>query len=265
MLQLQAVTKTFLANTPNALRALAGIDLHLAEGEFVTVIGSNGAGKSTLLKSITGLVTPDSGTIRLAGQDITRAPVHARAAFIGRIAQDPQESSCASMTIAENLAMAAMRGTPRGLSSAVTAARRTAFHTMLAETGLGLEARLDARMGTLSGGQRQAVALLMATIGSPKLLLLDEHLAALDPRAAELVMRLTARRIAAGRLTTLMITHDMRAALAWGSRLVMLHAGRVILDVGGAEKAALGVADLVARFHAASGEDFSDDRALLTP
>jgi putative ABC transport system ATP-binding protein len=265
MLELRAIAKTFMPGTANAMRALDGIDLALAEGEFVTVIGSNGAGKSTLLKTITGLVPPDAGSVRLAGRDITREPVHARAGLIGRIAQDPQESSCASMTIAENLAMAACRGQRRGLSLAVTPARRLQFRDLLTETGLGLEARLDTRMGTLSGGQRQAVALLMATLAQPKLLLLDEHLAALDPRAAALVMALTARRIAAFRLTALMVTHDMRAALAWGSRLVMLHAGRIILDVTGPEKAALDVTELIARFHAASGAELTDDRALLTP
>ena len=265
MLELRGVAKTFMPGTANAMRALDGIDLALAPGEFVTIIGSNGAGKSTLLKAITGLVTPDAGTIRLDGQDITRLKVHARAGMIGRIAQDPQDSSCASMTIAENLAMAALRGRRRGLALAVNQARRTLFRDLLAETGLGLETRLDTRMGTLSGGQRQAVALLMATLAQPSLLLLDEHLAALDPRAAELVMALTARRIAAGALTALMVTHDMRAALAWGSRLIMLHAGRIILDVAGAEKSALTIPDLVARFHAASGAAFADDRALLTP
>jgi putative ABC transport system ATP-binding protein len=264
MLDLAGVGKTFGAGGEAEVRALDGIDLVLQAGEFVTVIGSNGAGKSTLLRAITGHLPPDRGSIRLAGADITRAPVHARAGLIGRIAQDPQESSCASMTIAENLAMAALRGRRRGLARAVTRARRAAFRTALAETGLGLEARLDARMGTLSGGQRQAVALLMATLAAPRLLLLDEHLAALDPRAAGLVMDLTARLVVEGGLTTLMVTHDMRAAIAWGSRLVMMHAGRIVLDVAGAEKAALTVAALVDRFHTVSGADMTDDRTMLT-
>lgn len=240
------------------------VSIAVTQGALVTVIGSNGAGKSTLLRCITGHEMADRGTIMLGGQDITRAPVHARAAVIGRIAQDPRESSCASMTIAENLAMAGMRGARRGLGLAVTAARRAAFQADLAATGLGLEERMGARMGTLSGGQRQAVALLMATLAAPRLLLLDEHLAALDPRAAAQVMDLTARRIAAAGLTALMVTHDMRAAIAWGSRLIMMHAGRIVLDVTGAEKSALTVADLVARFHRASGADITGDRALLT-
>lgn len=242
-------------------RALDGIDLSVEAGSFVTVIGSNGAGKSTLLRCITGHETADEGRIRLGGEDISGLPVHRRAARIGRIAQDPRESSCASMTVAENLAMAARRGQSRGFGVGVTPTLRRRFAEALAETGLGLEARMDARMGSLSGGQRQAVALLMATLAAPALLLLDEHLAALDPRAAGLVMELTARRIAEGRLTALMVTHDMRAALAWGDRLVMMHAGRIVLDVAGAEKAGLTVAGLVERFHALGAVS---DRGLLT-
>ena len=259
-LELRGLAKTFAE-----VRALDGITLALAPGEFVTVIGSNGAGKSSLLKAITGHLTPDRGTILLNGADITRAPIHRRATRIGRIAQDPQESSCASMTIAENLAMAALRGHPRGLGRAVTPQRRAHFRDLLAETGLGLQDRLDTRMATLSGGQRQAVALLMATIANPGVLLLDEHLAALDPRAAALVMALTAARVTQDRLTTLMITHDMQAAITWGSRLIMMHAGRIVLDVSGTEKAALTIPGLVERFHAVSGTILADDRALLTP
>ena len=262
-LELRGVEKRF-GSGPDAVRALAGIDLALEAGSFVTLIGSNGAGKSTLLRAISGHAPPDGGTIRLGGADITRAPVHARAARIGRIAQDPGESTCATLTIAENLALAARRGQPRGLSRGVTPARRAAFAAALAEAGLGLEDRLDARLATLSGGQRQAVALLMATLGDPALLLLDEHLAALDPRAAGLVMDLTRRRIEAAGLTAVMVTHDMRAAIAWGSRLLMMHAGRVVLDIRGPAKAALTVADLVARFHDAAGRPLDDDRALLT-
>ena len=247
------------------VRALDGVELRVGAGEFVTVIGSNGAGKSTLLRVVTGQVGVDRGAVWLGREDVTRLGVAARAGWIGRIAQEPRESSCASMTIAENLAMAAMRGRARGLGRAVTEARRAEFRGLLAETGLGLEARLDAPMGTLSGGQRQAVALLMATIGRPKLLLLDEHLAALDPRAAGLVMDLTARRIAEGGLAALMVTHDMAAAIRWGSRLVMMHGGRVVLDVDGAAKAGLTVQGLVERFHVASGAVLADDRALLTP
>ncbi len=263
-LELRGLTRVFNRGGADATTALAGIDLVLEAGDFVTLIGSNGAGKSTLLRCITGHEAPDSGQIILGAADITGLPVHRRAARIGRIAQDPRESSCASMSIAENLAISAMRGQNRGFGRAVIASRRAQFRALLAETGLGLEDRMDARMGTLSGGQRQAVALLMATLAEPGLLLLDEHLAALDPRAAALVMELTARRIATNHLTSIMVTHDMQAAIAWGSRLVMMHAGRVVLDVRGAEKSALTVAGLVARFRAASGAALASDRALLT-
>jgi len=265
MLVLRNLAKTFLAGTPNAATALDGIDLELRDGEFVTVIGSNGAGKSTLLKAIAGLVEPDRGSIELDGRDITREPVWRRAALIGRIAQDPQESTCAAMTIAENLAMALKRGQPRGLRRAVTPALRERFRAALAEVGLGLEGRLDARLGTLSGGQRQAIALLMATLTHPRLLLLDEHLASLDPKTGEAVMAMTAGIVAAGQLTTLMVTHNMQEAIRWGSRLVMMHAGRVILDVGGAEKSQLTVAALVEKFHQASRSALAEDRLLLTP
>ena len=263
MLVLERVTKSFLAGTPNAVRALDGVSLDVAAGDFVTVIGSNGAGKSTLLKAIAGLVVPDSGRIALDGRDITREPVHRRAGLIGRIAQDPHESTCAAMTIEENLAMAAKRGQARGLSRAVTASARAAFRSALTPIGLGLEGRLAARVGTLSGGQRQELALLMATLAGPRLLLLDEHLASLDPKTAEIVMALTARLVAEGRLTTLMITHNMHEAIRWGSRLVMMHGGGIIFDAAGAEKAALTVPALVEKFHAASRQELTDDRMLL--
>jgi putative ABC transport system ATP-binding protein len=263
MLALQHVSKSFLAGTPNAVTALAALSLDVAAGDFVTVIGSNGAGKSTLLKSIAGLIQPDGGRIVLDGRDITREPVYRRAAAIGRIAQDPHESTCAAMTIEENLAMAARRGRPRGLSRAIRPATRAAFRDMLAPIGLGLEARLAARVGTLSGGQRQALALLMATLAGPRLLLLDEHLASLDPKTAEIVMALTARLVGEGRLTTLMITHNMHEAIRWGSRLVMMHAGRIIFDAAGSEKAALTVPALVEKFHQASRQALTDDRMLL--
>ena len=263
MLALEGVTKTFMAGTPNAVRALDALDLTLAAGDFVTVIGSNGAGKSTMLRTIAGLVEPEQGTVRLDGADITHEKVHRRAAAIGRIAQDPHESTCAVMSIAENLAMAARRGQRRGLSRAVTAELRERFGAALATIGLGLEARLDARVGTLSGGQRQALALLMATLARPKLLLLDEHLASLDPKTAEAVMQLTDRLVREGSLTTLMVTHNMHEAIRWGNRLVMMHAGRVVLDVAGADKAGLTVPGLVERFHAVSHETLSDDRVLL--
>jgi len=263
MLALSQVTKTFMAGTPNAVRALDRVSLMLHAGDFVTVIGSNGAGKSTLLNAIAGLVLPESGRIELDGVDITVAPVHRRSALIGRVAQNPLDSTCASMSIAENLAMAASRGASRGLRRAVTVARAQAFRARLATVGLGLELRADARIGTLSGGQRQAVALLMATSAEPRLLLLDEHLANLDPRTATLVMALTGRLIEEGGLTTLMVTHNMAEAIRWGNRLVMLHEGRIAFEVSGSEKAALTVGDLIERFHAAIGSDLVDDRVLL--
>jgi len=243
ILELHRISTTFLRGTANAVKALDQLSLAVAPGEFVTIIGSNGAGKSTLIKSIAGLAPPDEG------RDITPLPVYARAAAIGRIAQDPAESTCAVMTIEENLAMAARRGQARGLRLAVDDRARERFRAALAPIGLGLEARLAARVGTLSGGQRQALALLMATISGSRLLLLDEHAASLDPKTAEIVMALTARLVEERGLTTLMVTHNMQDALRWGNRLVMLHAGRVLFDARGAEKAALTVPGLVERFH----------------
>jgi putative ABC transport system ATP-binding protein len=210
-------------------------------------------------------VLPDAGSVRFDGLDITKAPVHRRARAIGRIAQDPAESTCAVMTIAENLAMAEKRGGRRGLKLAVNAGGRQRYGEALAAIGLGLEARLDTRVGQLSGGQRQALALLMATLSGSRLLLLDEHLASLDPRAAEIVMSLTGRLVADRRLTTLMVTHNMQDAIRWGSRLLMMHAGRVVFEAAGAEKAGLDVGRLVEKFHAASRDALVDDRVLLTP
>jgi putative ABC transport system ATP-binding protein len=259
MLVVQEVSKSFMS-----VRALDRVSLTFAVGDFVTLIGSNGAGKSTLLNVIAGLVLPDSGRIKLDGNDLTDAPVHRRGEFIGRIAQNPLDSTCSSMSIAENLAMAASRGHTRGLRRAVTTARAVAFRHRLAEVGLGLEQRADARIGTLSGGQRQAVALLMATSASPRLLLLDEHLANLDPRTAGVVMALTARLIAEAHLTTLMVTHNMAEAIRWGNRLLMMHEGRIVFDIGGEEKATLTVDALIDRFHAAIGAELTDDRVLLS-
>lgn len=264
MLRLTDIRKTYGRGTPTEVTALAGVNVDVPAGQFVTLIGSNGAGKSTLLKTVLGLVTPDAGRVELGGRDVTREPVHARAREVGRIAQDPHESTCAGMTIEENLAMAARRGQPRGLRRAVTEARRVELRHRLADVGLGLEDRLGVRVGTLSGGQRQALALLMATLGSPKVLLLDEHLASLDPRAAEAVMRLTARLVAEHRLTTLMVTHNMHDAMRWGNRLLMMHEGRVILDVAGDAKARLTAESLVAKFYEASGAELAIDRMLLT-
>ena len=264
MLSLRSISKYFHRGTPNEIRALDNVSLEVAEGDFVTMIGSNGAGKSTLLGTISGLALPDAGTIALDGRDITRAPPFRRAAAIGRIAQDPGDSVCAGMTIEENLAMAARRGQTRGLRRAVTAAAGAHFKQVLAAIGLGLETRLTARVGTLSGGQRQALALQMATLSGARLLLLDEHLAALDPRIAETVMTLTARLVSERRLTTLMVTHRMQDAIRWGNRLVMMHAGRIIFEARDAAQAALTVDALVAKFHEAGG-DLNEDRVLLAP
>jgi putative ABC transport system ATP-binding protein len=263
MLALREVSKTFMAGTADAVRALDCVSLIVKPGDFVTIIGSNGAGKSTLLNAIGGLVLPDQGRIELDGGDITMAPVHRRGALIGRVAQNPLESTCASMSIAENLAMAARRGGARGLRRAVTTARAHAFRGRLASMGLGLEQRIDARIGTLSGGQRQAIALLMATSAAPRLLLLDEHLANLDPRTANVVMTLTGRLVGEASLTTLMVTHNMAEAIRWGNRLIMMHEGRIAFEVRGDEKAALTVGGLIDRFHAAVGADLVDDRVLL--
>jgi putative ABC transport system ATP-binding protein len=265
VLVLDGIAKTFLARTPNSVRALDGVSLTLAKGDFVSVIGSNGAGKSTLLKTISGMVVPDSGCITLDGLDITREPVHRRAALIGRVSQDPMESTCASMSIAENLAMAARRERARGLGRAITPSRRAEYQRRLRAIGLGLEDRLDARLGMLSGGQRQAVALLMATMAHPCLLLLDEHLANLDPRTAKMVMALTTTLVEESNLTTFMVTHDMGEAIRSGNRLLMIHAGQIIFAAEGAAKASLTVADVIDRFHAASGAALTSDRTLLLP
>jgi putative ABC transport system ATP-binding protein len=262
MLSLRAISKYFNRGSPNEVCALRDLDLEVAEGDFVTVIGSNGAGKSTMLGVVSGRVMPDAGAVVFAGRDITRVPAFRRAADIGRIAQDPGESVCAGMTIEENLAMAARRGQTRALRRAITAAGRAHFADVLARIGLGLETRLSARVATLSGGQRQALALQMATLSGARLLLLDEHLAALDPRTAETVMTLTARLVSERGLTTLMVTHKMQDAIRWGNRLAMMHGGRIIFEARDAEKAALTVDALVAKFHRAGG-DLSEDRVLL--
>ncbi len=264
MLALEHVTKTFASGGAAEVKALDDLSLAIGDGDFVTVIGSNGAGTSTLLKAIVGLAQPESGRVTLDGRDITRDPVHRRAGLFGRIAQDPNDSTCAGMTIEENLAMAAKRGQPRGLRRAVTPELRERFRGALAEIGLGLESRLDTRIGLLSGGQRQTIALLMATLAGPRLLLLDEHLAALDPKTAELVMALTDRLVGERRLTTLMITHNLGDAIRWGNRLVMMHRGKIIFEAAGAAKAQLSVGGLVQKFHEAGHIDLADDRMLLS-
>lgn len=263
MIKLSSVYKVFFPGTPNEILALRNINLHIRPGDFITVIGSNGAGKSTLLKVISGGEMADEGRITIAGKDVTDCPEHQRAADLGRIDQNPLTGTAAEMTIEENLALAYLRGKKRGLGLAVTGNRQKYFREVLAETGLGLEERLQTPVGTLSGGQRQALALVMATLALPKLLLLDEHTAALDPQAARQIMETTARLVQAKSLITLMITHNMEQALSFGNRLMMMHRGRIVLDIAQEEKRQLSVPQLIAKFTAASGSALADDRMLL--
>ena len=263
MIKLERLTRYFLPNTPNEVKALDDLSLEVHEGDFITVIGSNGAGKSTLLKAIAGVVAVDEGRIEIDGRDVTRLPEHRRAGEIGRVDQDPMASTASLLTVEENLAMAEMRGRPRLLARAVTAPRRARFRETLVEVKLGLEDRLQVRVGTLSGGQRQALALVMATAARPKLLLLDEHTAALDPSTARTVMEITNSLVTRHRLTTLMVTHNMDQAIRWGNRLIMMHRGRVVMDIAGQEKTRLTVPELIEKFGQVSGSVFDDDRALL--
>jgi putative ABC transport system ATP-binding protein len=248
MLRIKGLRKTFNAGTPDEKRAIDDLDLHLASGDFVTVIGSNGAGKSTLLNLISGAYTADGGEIYIDGERVTGQSEHRRAAYLGRIFQDPLMGTAASMSIEENLAMAELRGQPRGLRWGVTGKRRRAYRRRLEKMGLGLETRLKHSVSLLSGGQRQSLTLLMATLNLPKLLLLDEHTAALDPKTARTVMALTKEIITSNRLTALMVTHNMAQAIRYGNRMIMLHEGRIQFDVGGEEKQALTVQEVVARF-----------------
>ncbi|SFR10011.1 ABC transporter ATP-binding protein [Desulfoscipio geothermicus] len=263
MINLTGINKYFFVNTPNEIKALDNINLQVNPGDFITIIGSNGAGKSTLLKAVAGVIPVDSGCIEIDGQDVTNLPEHRRAGDIGRIDQDPMASTAAELTIEENLAIACLRGQRRALARAVTRPRLERFRQALRDTGLGLEDRLRVPVGTLSGGQRQALALVMATMTRPRLLLLDEHTAALDPKAASLVMDITERIVNRHQLTTLMITHNMEQALRFGNRLIMMHRGRIILDIGSDEKNRLTVAELIAKFASCSGTVFDNDRALL--
>ncbi|MBZ2197108.1 ABC transporter ATP-binding protein [Occultella gossypii] len=262
MLDLTSVSKTFFAGTVNERRALTDVSLSLAPAEFTTVIGSNGAGKSTLLNLVAGALLPDSGTIGIDGADVTRLPDHRRAAYIGRVFQDPMAGTATTMTIEENLSIALARGRGRGLRMGVTRAKRAFFEAELASLELGLERRLKTVVGLLSGGQRQALSLLMATFSEPKILLLDEHTAALDPSRAELVTRLTSEAVERHHLTTLMVTHNMDQALRLGTRLIMMHEGRIVVDVAGEQKQRATVADLLGAFEKVKGAGF-DDRTLL--
>ncbi|MBQ9084650.1 MAG: ATP-binding cassette domain-containing protein [Clostridia bacterium] len=264
MLKITDLHKTFNPGTINAKKALNGLTLTLEEGDFVTVIGGNGAGKSTMLNAIAGVFIPDEGSIEIDGVDVTDLPEYKRAKYLGRVFQDPMMGTAPDMEIAENLAIARRRGTRRRLIWGLPKAEREGYRELLCELGLGLEDRLSSKVGLLSGGQRQAITLLMATINKPKLLLLDEHTAALDPKTAATVLEITDRIVRENNLTTIMITHNMRDAIKHGNRLIMLHEGRVIVDVRGEDKEKLTVEDLLAMFARASGDEFSSDRAMLS-
>lgn len=263
MLELKNISKTFNAGTVNEKVALDNINLTLNDGDFVTVIGGNGAGKSTMLNAIAGVWQPDCGNIIIDGTDITNMPDYKRAKFLGRVFQDPMMGTAANMLLEENLSLANRRGKSRGLRWSITSSERRKYREMLSELGLGLEDRLSTRMGLFSGGQRQAVTLLMATMNSPKLLLLDEHTAALDPKTAAKVLELSDKFIKENNLTALMVTHNMKDAIAHGNRLIMMNAGRIIFDVSGEEKQKLTVEMLLEQFSKASGAEFANDRALL--
>ncbi len=263
MLEIKNATKIFNPGTVNEKIAIDGVSLTLNDGDFVTVIGSNGAGKSTLLNAVAGVFRLDGGSVVINGSDITNMPEYKRAKFIGRVFQDPMIGTAADMQIEENLALAARRGKSRTLRWAITKKEREKYKNFLSTLGLGLEDRLTAKVGLLSGGQRQSLALLMATINNPQLLLLDEHTAALDPKTAATVLDITERIVDEDRLTTLMVTHNMRDAIAHGNRLIMMNAGRIIFEVSGEEKKKLTVESLLAKFAEASGSEFSNDRALL--
>ena len=263
MLEVKGIYKTFNPGTVNEKHALNGVDLTMEDGDFITVIGGNGEGKSTLMNAIAGVWPIDEGSIVIDGTDITRLPEHKRAAFIGRVFQDPMMGTAATMGIAENLALARRRGKTRTLRTGITKAERDEYRELLKTLGLGLEDRLTSKVGLLSGGQRQALTLLMATLIKPKLLLLDEHTAALDPKTAAKVLDATDRIINQDNLTTLMITHNMRDAIAHGNRLIMMHEGRIILDIRGEDKKHLTVEDLMHEFEKSSGEAFASDKALL--
>ena len=263
MLKITNLHKTFNPGTINEKKALDGLDLHIRDGDFVTVIGGNGAGKSTLLNAICGVWRPDCGTIEIDGVDVTNMPDYKRAAYLGRVFQDPMKGTAPDMEIAENLAIAARRGTKRRLVWGVRKAEREEYKKVLATLELGLEDRISAKVGLLSGGQRQAVTLLMASLKKPKLLLLDEHTAALDPKTAAKVLEITDRIVEENKLTTLMITHNMRDAIEYGDRLVMMYEGRIVVDVEGEATKKLTVEQLLEMFSKASGSEFSDDRAVL--
>ena len=264
MLQITNLHKTFSPGTPNENHVLKGVSLTLKEGDYVTVIGGNGAGKSTLLNSIAGTIGVDSGEIRIDSVDVTRLPEHKRAGFLGRVFQDPMQGTAAKMSVSENLALAARRGKHRGLRWGLPKGENQEFTKALEMLGLGLERRLDDKIGLLSGGQRQAITLIMATMQKPKLLLLDEHTAALDPATAEKVLEITRQTVSENRITTLMVTHNMHQALELGNRTLMMDRGHIILDVAGAERAGMTVEDLLAKFKSGAGKALDNDRILLS-
>jgi len=263
MLQIKDVCKTFNAGTINEKKALNGLNLHLKPGEFITVIGGNGAGKSTMLNSVAGVYPVDSGSILIDGVDVTHLPEYKRASFIGRVFQDPMMGTAATMQIEENLALALRRGQRRGLRAGITKQEREDYRERLKILDLGLEDRLTAKVGLLSGGQRQALTLLMATLQKPKLLLLDEHTAALDPKTAAKVLEATQRIVERDNLSTLMITHNMRDAIAYGNRLIMMYNGHIVVDVSGEEKKQLTVNQLLELFSKVSGSNEANDKLLL--
>ncbi|MDO4247453.1 MAG: ABC transporter ATP-binding protein [Neisseria sp.] len=263
MMRADNLKVTFNAGTPIENPAMRGMSLHIQDGEFVTVIGSNGAGKSTFLNAISGDLPVDSGTIEINGQDVTRLPAHKRAHLVARVFQDPLAGTCEALSIEENMALAYSRGGKRGLTFALNKENRELFREKLSILKLGLENRLTDRIGLLSGGQRQAVSLLMASLQPSKILLLDEHTAALDPKTAAFVLELTDQIVSENRLTAMMVTHSMRQALDHGSRTVMLHQGRVVLDVSGQQRAGMDVPDLLDLFEQTRGEKVSDDALLL--
>ena len=264
MLELKNISKTFFPGTVHEKTALDNLSLTLHEGDFVTVIGGNGAGKSTMLNAIAGTFSVDSGSILIDGKDVTRLPEFKRAALLGRVFQDPMMGTAPTMQIQENLALAARRGKHRGLKWRITPQEEQEYYQKLKDLDLGLEDRMKAKVGLLSGGQRQALTLLMAALQKPKLLLLDEHTAALDPRTAAKVLELSDKIVEENHLTTMMITHNMKDAIAHGNRLIMMDAGHVVLDISGEEKKKLTVSDLLTLFSKASGTEANDDKLLLS-
>jgi putative ABC transport system ATP-binding protein len=262
-LELRGITKVFFSGTANEVVALKGIDLDVPAGQFVSIIGSNGSGKSTLLNAVAGTFSVTKGKVLVGGHDVTKQAEHVRSRAMGRVFQDPRAGTAPSMTIEENLAISLMRSQRSGLRRGVTKKRRAVMREQLSRLGMGLEGRLKAGVNKLSGGQRQAMSLLMATIAEPGLLLLDEHTAALDPKVAATIMQLTGEIVTERGLTTLMVTHNMELALRYGDRLIMMHAGRIVLDLDNEQKQALKVADLIEKFHEVAGEAFAVDRMLL--